>query len=525
MKKRLLVVFGGLLGVSCFALLFYRASVAMERNTDAHWLPYLLDNIAPGIADTIYLPGHTFAAKIPFLWVVFKTLGYNHFTYSLTNVANGLFWLAACVGIIAYFYRRDRTIYGRVVLFVFLAGSSRAFFFYTGVTTLRSSEYGLAYLLLLLCARYLAQESRVGQVGTLICLATGGFVLILSDEFFWVGYVMPVLCLIALLIFRTDARARDRVFTTRAIVLAAIVSVSGALATVLLKIIGGLPNTPVIIGTNASFSVNTFDGLGTSIGYAVKGIVEYFGSDVWGQALSASVGLSCLSMLAGLAGLALAIQFLARRLAHADEWNTQNNLGLQKDFFLFLATSAFALTLLAFVTTSFSSDFASVRYLSAAPLMVGVFAALYLNWPHQGGFGRAAIAACAVLFLANTYRLSTELLTLAPNMAYYNSLSNIITDNRVKVGYAGYWNAYSTTSLTAADDLIIPVAGCVPWRYIGTQSMFSKLPEFLLVERSGMDKQFWDDCSDERLVQLYGPPRATYTLKNGNDTVEVRILR
>lgn len=525
MTKRLLVAVCAMVGLGCFGLLFYRGSVALENSADSHWLFYLYDNYLPGPSEILYLPGHTFAVKLPYLLPVFKVFGYNHLTFSLTNVVSDAFWLVACVGIIAYFHRRDTSLSARVAVFAALATSSWQFLYFTGVSTMRGGEFGYAYVLLMLSARYLTAEDRSRQTGVLGLLGVCGFALILSDEFFVVAYVLPVVCLAALICAAYVRQAIELAIVKRAIILALIVTLSGIAGSGLLKMAGGQSNLPVVIATNADFTFNTFEGLGKSAVLAARGIIDLLGGDVWGKPPSAAVGLQILVMLAGLAGFAMATKYLLRRLTLADAWTFGDATRLRKEYFLFLFCGGFGLTLLAYVGTSLSTDYWSLRYLAAAPLTVGLFCALSLEWPYRGRLATPVIVTCALVILANTNRVSTELLTHAPDMTYYESLSRIIQDNRVRVGYAGYWNSYSTASLTTADDLIIPVSGCAPMRYIGTQSMFSHPPDFLLVERSGDNAKYWGDCADERLVQLYGPARKTYTLQNGADTVEVRILK
>lgn len=525
MTKRLLIAVCAMVGLGCFGLLFYRGSVALENSADSHWLFYLYDNYFPGPSEILYLPGHIFAVKLPFLLPVFKVFGYNHFTYSLTNVVSDAIWLVACVGIIAYFHRRDTSLSARVAVFAALATSSWQLLYFTGVSTMRGGEFGLAYVLLLLCARYLTAKDDSRQTGALGLLGVCGFALILSDEFFLVAYALPVVCLAALICAAYVRHEIEPAVVKRAIILALIVTLSGIAGSGLLKMAGGQSNLPVVIATNADFTFNTFEGLGKSAALAAWGIIDLLGGDVWGKTPSAAVGLQILVMLAGLAGFAMATRHLLRRLTLADAWTFGDATRLRNEYFLFLLCGGFGFTLLAYVGTSLSTDYWSLRYLAAAPLTVGLFCALSLEWPSRGRLATPVIVACALVVLANTHRLSTELLARAPDMTYYNALSRIIEDNRVKVGYAGYWNSFSTASLTPADDLIIPVSGCAPMRYIGTQSMFSRPPEFLLVDRSGDNARFWKDCADEQLVQLYGPPKKTYLLNNGTDAVEVRILK
>lgn len=525
MTKRLLVFVCAMAGLGCFGLIFYHASVALETNADAHWLFYLYNNFAPGPSEILFLPGHTIVAKLPFLLPVFKVFGYNNLTFTLTNVVSSAFWLAGCVGIIACFHRFDKSLSGRVAVFAALATSSWQLFYFTGVATMRGAEYGYALVLLLLCARYLTAEDRSRQTGTLVFLGVAGFALILSDEFFLVAYALPTVCLAGLICAAYFRQETELAAVKRAITLALVVSLSGAAASGLLKLAGGQSNLPVVVGANADFTFNTFEGLGKSAALAARGIIDLAGGDVWGKTASTAVALQILVMLAGLAGFAMAISHLLRRLTFADAWTTSDATRLRKEYFLFLACGGFGLTLLAYISTTFSTDYWSLRYLAAAPLTVGLFCALSLERPYRGRLATPVIVACALVVIANTHRVSTELLARTPNLTYYSALSRIIEDNGVKVGYAGYWNSYSTATLTAADDLIIPVSGCAPMRYIGTQSVFSRPPEFLLVDRSGDNAPFWKDCPDEQLVRLYGPPKKTYLLNNGADVVEVRILK
>jgi len=515
--------------LACVLLLFYRASVATMMNSDGHWLGTLVVNFSAGPDEKLYLPGHTFLVKLPFVILVYKLLGNNQMSFHIVNVANDLTWFLICILVILHFNRLNGSAITRIAMFAAIVVSSDAFFVDTGMATVRQSEYGFAFVLFLLCARYLAGSGGPGTRSTTISslgvIAVFGFALTLSDELFLAAYVLPVLLLVLVVSVRfSDGEIRFRC-ARRSVALALAVAVSALCATLILRSIGNMSNARLAIAGNASFRLNTFEGLVKSLGITTRAVIDYLGGDIWGKTPSPSVLLQLLTLSMGLCGLTLGVHYLFSRAAQAGSDITDNGGDLERQHFLFLLCGSLAFLLATYTITSFSQQEMTNRYVAATPIVVALFTSLYFEGGRLKRHWKWVLPLCIVILVANTYRLSSELKSRAPNMSYYNALSKIITDSNLKVGLAGYWNASSTAFLTEADDLIIPALDCDGWRYAGVESFFSRTPDFLLVDRNGENKRAWEGCSDEQLAERYGAPKRTYVLKKGADTVEVRVLK
>ena len=71
--------------LAAFTLLFYRAGTAFKFDSDTHILTNVLSHF-DAANDEIYLPGHTFANKIPFVLLLLRVFGNTHLFYSLVNL-------------------------------------------------------------------------------------------------------------------------------------------------------------------------------------------------------------------------------------------------------------------------------------------------------------------------------------------------------------------------------------------------------------------------------------------------------
>lgn len=506
-----------------FALLFYRAGIAYAFNADAHYLPNVLDHLG-GANEEIYLPGHTFANKIPFVLLVLRILGNTYPYYSLLNLVFGFGWLIPIAAIVFAFQRRDRSLPIRLLVFTVPLMTSTYFFMVTSSATMRNAEHGLAYVMFFLAVRYVTSDKPGWRKWALPALALLTYSLIVSDEFFLTGFVLPIVGLGSLLWLRRGSDGPNQMWR-RGLRVSIVTVVSAALALLTLAFFKTWPQSPIHIAPNSDFLMNTYQGLARSVDLATRGTLDFLGAEFWGRSLSVSTIAQGLTVLMGLLALAGALRLLFHAVARYGGTNARLPARTSKELFLLLVTASFVLTCAAYVGTNFAGDPTSTRYLNVLPIFVGTFCALAPRFPYRKTFSRLTLVACLPILIINFTRVEENLERFAPRMDYYDALSTLIEQDNLKVGYSGYWNSFSTSFLTKADDVIIPVSDCAPWPYIGTKSLFSMPPDFILIDRNGIDKVFWVNCSDAQLVTLYGPPTSTKTLRKGNETIEMWILK
>lgn len=498
------------------------ANALFSTNSDALVNPYFFDNFR--LHDMIVPGGHTLVLKWP-LFILQTILPYNFTFFTLVNLSLLIVTIGTWAGLLIYIFGKRFTPLICLALTCIIL-SSTVLTINLLETTIRNIEYpiGLGFLLAIqsilvndICSR--KKYVIVGVISLLYGLSAAG------DTLQIIAFGLPALVVVGL--FWLAGRSKNKY----ALQSAGYVIATLCIVYIIRYAISASGVTSLYSDPSFDLKVAPFDQVLPSVATAFYQTLSLMGADIFDKSVSVKNSVYFLNFIlvfVGTAGLWVAFR---ESVIKTD----RKTVGEQHSFIYCTLLFGFILTFFSYAVSGLVltrlpqggfADAGQIRYLTLLPLLIVVGIAYIIKTLNNS---RVFIFALAAL-------MTTVILSLPTLVAEHNITNNlaakqtqIVTNivsvarkNNIALIASGYWYGATTRFWSQDEVKYVSKSSCnYPWpQYNMRKSWYTpsenNIKSALLIDRSGVDKDYWLNCSDDQIIHIYGQPSGKETIEQGS---------
>lgn len=506
------------------------ANLATANNSDSLVYAYLFKDFQPGDA---LLPGnHANIIKFPlfflqaFLPYNFASLAAVTLTLIVTTVIGWLLILIKLLGV-------------RYAMILCVAMSSVAlgsswFTYLLSENVIRNIEYPIGLSFIALIAVIISgkfTKSKYHIIGAI----TIWFLFSLSisgDSLLIYAFNLPLLIIIFLGWTLSGTINRNYIK-------AALVVITSVVAGYILRYSVDWLNIVDLSNTSVS-ATSTVDlnALLPSIGTALVQLLDLMGANIFGKALNGGTvlaGVNLMIILTGLAGLLIAISKLLKSYNNNKLTSTVYAFTLASLGMSFIVTF-FVYVILGMVLTKQQDgsliDSGQIRYLSLLPfLLVAGFAFFVKAFFHKSVWVISSLIVVSIILALPSIKSHYSEISMSSQKTRetFVDISKSAKENDATVIVSGFWFGATTRFWSEKELEAVSVIGCnIPHpdfniRRSWYKSDTTNQKTMVIIDRSGLDKSYWESCSSEQLIDLFGNPESIEAVESPNGLKPIQL--
>ena len=480
--------------------------------------------------NTIYLPAHTNASKLPQLWLAVQLFGYSNRAIAFTDFVDTLgLYLLTFLSLI-WAFRRTGRLLDIALGCIYLMLLSAAWYWWTVHPGLRNIEMGAALL-------WVVTVIYSRRRWLLVAMVPLGVVLLIGDPWILTAFFVPA----GLAVFIDTLNQPHHVDTvgqidqapasrwrTALVVWQDVVRVGVIAAAViginyLLRAIANASGLFLIINTEQSLQVAAPDLFDRNLATTLQVIGQLFNMWVPGKPM---IGLH---VIRALGNLTLILASLLGLITGA----RSSSVHLRRFSLFALISCGMGLTLYLF--SNFATDANTGRYLIFLPVAVVIGFISLMSQLHQT---RNAWRYILLLILIATIGLNTLIVrqwlqfVRDPNFRaadrQITGALKVLQAEGATVGFAEYWNSLNQTMQLGKAIIIAPVKcthhRLVPFEWLSQRAWYEpalQLPvtkSFVVMDRL-TGKQLFENCTRDDLIAQFGPPAESRLVESDQQVI------
>ncbi len=496
---------------------------------DAILYPYLVQDFH--LHDTVLPGGHTNILKFP-LFIIQAILPYNPVTLFIVNFSLVLFSVGLwCLLLINIFGKK----------FLPLIFSLASAFLLSSVlmqtnfteTTIRNIEYPIGLALILIIGQYLRSVKFTRKRITLAALITILFILaVAGDSFMLYAFAIPVLAM--LIAYSLQSQKINRKVAYAFLYVLAIVFAS----IITRKLIAFTGIAELYFAESFDAKIIPFEQFFPALSHAIDQLFRLSGADIGNRFIEIQNAIYFVNLalvFVGIAGLAYIFIKTCRDYYRKSEVNTNNNFVLSTLFLSFIFTFfAYIVSGLALVAMDNGSlvNASNERYITLLPFLIIAGICVVID-----NFYNSKVRATIVIVIISSIIISAPSITSSfQRIESYAQNSRKVIENvkeaalTNKVSFILSGDTLGSTVRFWSENKIkyASILKCNQYMTHNTRLSWYQedgTPTALLVDRTGLDAQYWTGCTNEKLNSIYGQPAKIVPIDNpaGSAPIELWI--
>ena len=509
----------------------WHASYYSSNIQDDLTYPYLFHHFQ--LHDAVVPGRHANILKYP-LFFLQGLLPYNFTTLTIVNIGLTLLAVIWWAGLLLYMFGKKYLplICGLLSIILF---ASVLFNVNFTETTVRNIEYPIGLTFITLVSEVLKRKVYSKKFTSLALFVTAMYGIALAGDSFML-YAFAVPLLVAIVIYGVQANR----FTKQ--MLRAIILVLGSLLVGLFvrKFVSHFGIAVYYYSAAFDTKILPIDSLGPSILHALIQLVDLSGADFFGAKVNPRYPLNIVGfmlLVIGVVGVSLMVikSFREYRKPRADiaSKNTFLFSAVGLSFFLTLASYVFSDLVLTKLPDGTFVDAGQARYITLLPLLVVAGTVYFIKFFYTNrSFLPVAITTLCVLSCLVSFP------TIRSSWRAFDAFSTSDRAEIINVVSAAKKN--NVHLIVSGDSLGAPVrfwshdeiqytsiTNCsYRFPYNTRISWINSIPHGnvgLVIDKTGMDTQYWQGCSDSDIRKTYGIPEKVVEIANPRGTQPVYL--